>query len=37
MGCVNFMGKRRGVCKIWVWKPCGKYKAYTEEQYTDRS
>jgi hypothetical protein len=27
------MGKTRGVYKIWVGKPCGKHKAFTEEQY----
>jgi hypothetical protein len=31
------MGKTRGLYKIWFGKPCGKYKAYTEEQYRDRS
>lgn len=37
MGHVGFMGKTRGVYKIWAGKPCGKYKAYTEEQYRNRS
>jgi len=27
MGCVNFMGKRRGVCKIWVWKTTWKIQS----------
>jgi len=34
---VSFVWKTRGVYKILVGRPCGKYKAYTEEQYRDRS
>lgn len=34
---VSFVWKTRGVYKIWVGRPCGKYKTYTEDRYRDRS
>jgi hypothetical protein len=36
-GTCEFYGENKKCIKIWAGKPCGRYKAYIEEQYRDGS